>query len=1053
MSDNPTLDFSACEAEPVRLPGAIQSCGALVAVDRISGNITHVSANLGMVLGRLIEAVDWLGHPWSACVAQFGLPAVCVRQPEAKHPACLATFIPSESAPTPVEVYAHAGTDAFIWEFHVVAAVAGRADEAGAWDERIFERDVHAYSMAQAVTEAVHALTGFARVMVYQFHPDWSGEVVAECREPVLIPFLGMHYPATDIPSQARQLYRENPLRVIASVAAPAVPLFARASAGPLDLSQAILRAVSPYHLEYLANMGVAATLTISILVEGELWGMIACHHPQARSVSASLREVCGRIASRMGRWVVDDRAREVVREAERAERDKIRITQAFDALVPGDLWGRLFFGAERVEHLLDADAAVLFAGDTLICTGDAPDAAWLRKCGAWMNDRLDATDVFVSDRLPPGLSPPPDRADVACGVLAAHVALGNESILLMLFRRETLRDVHWGGDPSRPAIIEAGHKVSPRKSFARWSETVRGQSLPWTPATVGRFTRILDYLRRVMSAGELASGVHALAEELLGASVSSGIIGNRLIDNLQNNVAVLNHESGEPHPRIEMASLSFVELVGLPLPELQKQSPALLMKRLNLAPGLIELGRHRLDAITPNLGARTFSIEHRNFICVQRATRQRRLTLLQFLDVTRDERMANALRASNRQLTESLQLANQLALKAEVANRAKDEFLANMSHELRTPMNGVLGMAAVLQHTALSQEQKEYLDIIIASGRGLVQIIGEILDLAKIEAGKVDIETIEFDLRGILGELEALYSKQTDRKGVRLLFSTAPDVPVCLRGDPMRIRQILENIISNAVKFTSVGAITVLTTLMRPSGPADTVGLRFAVRDTGIGIQADKIDRLFRKFSQVDATTTREYGGTGLGLAITKQLVEIMGGKVGVTSEAGGGSEFWFTLNLAPGTSPVKPPVVVDAPSFEAFTDGQRASRILLVEDNGINQQVAMCLLLKLGFEVGLAENGEHALRLIAEAVEPYGLVLMDIQMPVMDGYECTRRLRDAEARLAPADLPIVAMTANAMSSDEQRCLGVGMSGFLPKPINATDLIAVLHRWLPKSG
>ncbi len=777
----------------------------------------------------------------------------------------------------------------------------------------------------------------------------------------------------------------------------------------------------------------------------------MACHHNQAKSIPAATRTQCGELAKRTGRWLTDYRAREAARDADWAKRDEQRLQASLGGCAAEEFLARLFFGPERIDPLLEADAAVLVTGETWICTGDVPDAAWLRSCLAWCEARSDLNWPFASDRLPADLPPPENHAEAACGLLVARLAEAPTAITLLLFRRETLREVHWGGDPSRAAELDALQRMSPRKSFERWSEMVRGRSLPWSARSVERFNGILNHARTSFCGVELAAGVQSLAVNLLDAAVTSGIMGNRLIDNLQNSVAVLGHSPAWPHPHLELASLSFADLVGLPLVELQSIAPIVFLQRLNLPVTVLELGNHRLDALSPHMGQRTFSIEHRNFMRVHDGSRQRRLTLLQFIDVTNDERLANALRASNRQLTESTQLAHQLAFKAEAASRAKDEFLANMSHELRTPMNGVLGMAAILRQTQLTAQQQEYLGILVTSGGNLLKIIGEILDLAKIEAGKLDLESIELDVRGILAEMESVYAAQAASTGLQLLFSTAHDLPSSLRGDPTRIRQILGNLISNALKFTKVGAITVLTSLANNEGPGTGLGLRFSVRDTGQGIPADKMDRLFNKFSQVDASTTRQFGGTGLGLAITKQLVELMGGTIGVSSQPGVGSEFWFTLKLERASQAVSPPLRVlpaGASPAELIAPAQLGSRILLVEDNLINQQVAEYLLTRLGMHVTIANNGEEALAAIAS--ESFALVFMDIQMPVMDGHECTRRLRDPATGLAPLNLPIIAMTANAMAGDQEGCLRAGMSDYLPKPINPEDLAIRLARWLP---
>ncbi len=385
----------------------------------------------------------------------------------------------------------------------------------------------------------------------------------------------------------------------------------------------------------------------------------------------------------------------------------------------------------------------------------------------------------------------------------------------------------------------------------------------------------------------------------------------------------------------------------------------------------------------------------------------------------------------------------------AKRASTAKGDFLAMMSHEIRTPMNGVLGVAELLAGTHLNTDQADYVRTIRSSGETLLTILNDILDFSKIEAGKLQLERAEFPLAPLLQEITALFQFRLRATGPKFSCTADDSAPPVLRGDPVRLRQILFNLVGNAFKFTESGHIHVRVSVVAPPSAAphgvdqDKVCLRFSVQDTGIGLTPEQTERLFRSFEQADNSVTRKYGGTGLGLAICKRLAEMMGGEIGVTSEVGRGSEFWFTAYLGVASARVAPAPVGPSPHEAAPLPLTPAVRILLVEDHPVNRMVMRGMLKRLGgAEPVIAENGQEAVDIAGR--ESFDLILMDTQMPVMDGMEATRILR-----AAGLTTPIIGVSAGALEEERQAAFAAGVDDYVLKPVNLATLGAALSRAL----
>ncbi|MGK7941248.1 MAG: ATP-binding protein [Crocosphaera sp.] len=757
--------------------------------------------------------------------------------------------------------------------------------------------------LAQKLAYEIRYITGFERVMVYRFKEDNSGVVIAEEKAPTLNSFLDLHFPATDIPPGARELYHQNLLQLISNVNAQTVALIPNINPltnKPLNLSLSSLRSFSPCHVEYLKNMGVSASMSLGLIKDNKLWGIIACHNYLPKYISYEVRKICEFLAES----VIDHLL--TAQKTENWEHgDIIKQLQIYlKTPVKNEthLLTRLVYQEEQsLLNLVNATGAALCYGDSINLVGKTPHKSAIRELIIWLEEHHKEKS-FATNTLSKVYPHGETIKTEASGLLAISIVLNNISYHILWFRTEVVQTVEWAGDPNQSLSFDDNGKIklSPRQSFEIWKETVKATAIPWQAFEQEAAEKLRDIL-------------------LLAALEFS-------------------------HTAMETA-----------------------------------------------------------------------------------------------------------AQKAKAANRAKSEFLANMSHELRTPLNAILGFAQVMRRShTLDTEHQENLSIITRSGEHLLTLINQVLDLSKIEAGRIIFNKTEFDFYRLLDDLDDMFQFKADEKRLQLLFERSPDLPQYIRTDQVKLRQVFINLLNNALKFTEEGGVSV-----RVRGETLTFGdgnqtkeidsldrtIIVEIEDTGHGISQEELDHLFEPFVQSQSGKDHQEG-TGLGLPISRKFVQLMGGELTVNSELERGTIFRFHIHA----EEIEPTEIETQTRQKRHVIGLVANqpkyRILVVDDRWSNRELVIKLLTPLGFEVRPANNGEEAIQ-VWEEWEPH-LIWMDMRMPIMDGYEATKRIKATIKGQATA---IIALTASVFEEEKAVVLSAGCDGFIRKPFKEAEIFNAMEK------
>jgi light-regulated signal transduction histidine kinase (bacteriophytochrome) len=858
----------ACAREPIHRLGSIQAHGAVLVLDQAAQFVRNASASVDRVLH--VEADAALGAPAADLLPGWLLSALVALPADADQPVRLAP--PRGARPPAPEIFAHRGDDGLVVEFIEPTRDAPPATAAPAPAPMTPATSAGTFRDAHALARAAHALTGFQRAMVYRFRPDWSGEVIAEVRAEHLTPFLGLRFPAGDIPAQARALYVRNLVRVTADAEEAQVPMLPPGA--PPDLGMALLRSVSPVHLEYLRAMDVRSSIVASILVEDRLWGLLACHHDQPAMPPAAVREGLGRLAAGFAPVILRQKAHDAALAARHVAAAETRISIA--AARPGRLLPHLLAGPENLMRACEADGAAWTDGAMVLAAGIVPPPRFLRRLAAQLAEAAGPPPALAeTDQLPRET----DLAGQAAGMLAATLPGG---AVLALFRGEFVHEVCWGGNPTKPTTRRPDGAPGPRTSFALWREAVCGTALPWREADRG----VVLAAARAMAqaAATWPAQAEAAWDELLQLGLRDGRADLRLAD-LTHDAGAFAVTDGQDGAAVTLfVSDALRQLAGAQDETLPGRPWRDVAERLGIAHAFHSDGHvqdRSIEAWSPDRGLIGLSVSRAPLLQLDAPDRPgRSLSLIRVVDQTRASRAEAAMDAAES--------------RSDRMQRNQGALLRTLTHELRSPVHAVMGLAELVADIDDGQldDARVYGAELLATGRHMLSLIDAMLDLARIEAGQAVPAREPIDLADVVREAGGIGAPLLAARAIRFARSIPPD-RIAARGDARMLRQAVVNLLANAAKFTPAGG-RVDCTLVR-AGRAALI----TVADTGPGIAPDQQARIFEPFFQGEGAARRHHGGLGLGLFIARTFVGLHGGRLTLDSSAGAGARFRIELPL----------------------------------------------------------------------------------------------------------------------------------------------------------